>query len=84
MLDRDAAEAMRILLEEGGARCEGSAALQVAAKRGKLECVRVLVEHGADMGEIVERVDGRSALVLAREGGFEEIVAYLRGKGARE
>lgn len=84
MPDHDAAEAMRVLLEEGGARWERSAALQVAAKKGKGECVKVLVEHGADVDEVVEKVDEKSALALAREEGFEDIVAYLREKGARE
>lgn len=84
MLDSDAAEAMRVLLEEGRARWEGSAALQVAAKKGREECVRVLVGHGADVDEVVERVSGKRALALAKEAGFEKIVAYLTEKGARE
>ena len=84
--DKDAAKAMEVLLE-GGARWEGSGALQIAAVRGRVECVRVLVRAGADVDEVVgriEEVQGRRAVELAGEKGFEDVVGVLREGGARE
>ncbi len=81
--DEDAAEAMKVLLD-GGARWEGSAALQLTAKAGKAECVKLLIGRGADVDEIVTRVEGKSALRLAEEGRCEEVVRILNGQGAEE
>ncbi len=81
--DEDAAEAMKVLLD-GGGRWEGSAALQLAAKAGKVECVKLLVGRGADVDEIVTRVEGKSALRLAKESGCEEVVRILNAQGAKE
>jgi len=81
--DEDAAETIRVLLD-GGARWEGSAALQLAAKDGKAECVKVLIGRGADVNEIVSRVEGKSALRLAKENDREEVVRILSAQEAKE
>ena len=83
MKDTDAAAAMEVLLA-GGARWEGSGALQVAAREGKVECVRVLVGRGADVNEVVERIEARSAILCAVEKGHSEIITGLRANGAKE
>lgn len=84
-LDGDAAAAMRVLMDEGGAGWQGSGALQISAKKGREECVKVLVERGADVEESVGKLEeGKKALVLAREGGHGGVVEILRGKGARD
>ena len=83
MKDVDAAKAVGILLE-GGARWEGSGALQVAAREGKVECVRMLVGSGVDVNEVVARIEKRSAVKCAEENGHDEIVGILRANGARE
>lgn len=80
--DEDAAEAIKALLE-GGAKWEGSAALQLAAKDGKLECVKLLVGRGADVGEIVTKVEEQGALKLAEERGADEVASVLREHGAK-
>ena len=72
-------------MQEGRAGWEGSGALQIAAKKGRVECVKVLVEAGADVEEKVGKVEGgKRAMELAREGGYEGAVEVLRGKEARE
>ena len=81
--DEDSAEVMGILLR-AGAGCEGRGALQVAARSGKMECVRVLVGWGVNVDEVVERMRGKSALLEAKAEGHEEIVRFLREKGAKE
>ena len=85
MKDEEAAETIRVLLN-GGAWWEGSAALQLAAGRGRVrvECVKVLVGAGADVNEIVGRVEEKSALRLAEEKGCEEVVRILKARGAKE
>jgi len=50
--------------------------------RGKTEAVRVLLEHGADL--TARHPDGRSLSQLARDKGFQEIVALLEERGASE
>lgn len=81
--DEDAAEAIKILLN-GGALCKGSAALQLAAQDGRFRCVKVLVEQGgADVNEVVTRVEEQSALDLAAKRGADEIVSFLKDHGAK-
>ncbi|MDI1490516.1 MAG: hypothetical protein OHK93_001720 [Ramalina farinacea] len=79
-LDSDAAEAMRVLMDEGGA-------LQISAKKGREGCVKVLEERGADVEESVGKVEGgKRAMVLAREGGVGVLWGCLevRGRGTDE
>ena len=80
--EKDVLEAIEALVN-GGAKVAGSGALQVAARTGQAECVRVLVERGADVAESVPRVEkGRTAVELAEEGGYEGIADFLRRHGA--
>ena len=72
-LDRDA-EALRGLLVDE---------LCAAAESGKIERVRLLVEHGVDVDRRGDR-HGRTAYELARLGGHRTIADYLRQNGARE
>ena len=51
-----------------------------AASAGHLDLVKLLVEHGADMG--AKTVDGLSALDAAKKEGHPEIAEYLESKGA--
>lgn len=81
--DADAAKAMEVLLN-GGARWEGTGALQLAARKGRLECVKMLMKWGADVNEVVERMDGNNAVKLAELEGHEEIVGILKMNGAKE
>ena len=48
--------------------------------RGKTGAVRVLLEHGAGVGD--RHPDGRSLVQLARDKGFAEIVGLLEAHGA--
>ncbi|HEX5830962.1 MAG TPA: ankyrin repeat domain-containing protein [Gemmatimonadaceae bacterium] len=64
-------------------RCgtERENALHVAARRGQSPAViRLLVDHGADVH--ARRGDGRTAWLLARRGGFDEVAALLESAGA--
>lgn len=60
---------------------DGSTALHVAARAGRLSIARFLVEHGAslDAGDL----DGRTALSLAAQSGWADLVDFLLGRGAR-
>ena len=53
----------------------------MAARAGKSDCVESLVGWGADVNEIVVRINERSALDLA-EAKRHEIVNFLQQKGA--
>ena len=60
---------------------ERETCLHVAAHRGQdVAIVQLLLDHGADVH--VRRGDGRTAWLLARRGGFDEIAALLEGAGA--
>ncbi|XP_035709866.1 kinase D-interacting substrate of 220 kDa B isoform X2 [Folsomia candida] len=58
----------------------GSTALMVATAKGKLNFVRALLEHGADIN--AEDVDNWTPLLFAAREGFDEIVADLIDHGA--
>lgn len=76
-------EVMRLLMG-AGAEVEGSGALQVAAKWGHLECVRILVEEVEVGLEDVNARVGGSAVSLAGEHGRVEVVEYLKQHGAAD
>ena len=74
-------DVLRVLkaLVDGGAKVAGSGALQVAARLGKGECVRFLVERGVDVAERVPRVEnGKTAAELAEQKGHADIVGFLK------
>jgi ankyrin repeat protein len=53
----------------------------VAVRRGQQpDIVKLLLDHGADVG--ARRGDGRTAWLLARRGGFDQLVALLEQSGA--
>lgn len=56
-------------------------ALQAASYRGHLDIVKLLLERGADVNA-VGRHESRSALQLATERGYAEVVAFLKNYGA--
>ena len=56
-------------------------ALQIAANKGQLEVVKLLVEKGADMN-YRHPLTKMTALQLAAFDGFENVVSYLASKGA--
>ncbi len=74
------------LLEHGAdpnVRCgrERESSLHVAVRRGQhTEIVTRLIEHGADVN--ARRGDGRTAWVLAKRGGFDELASLLETVGA--
>jgi hypothetical protein len=66
-------------LEARGGRF-GSSPLQVASYRGNIDCVRLLLEAGADPNSTNHR--NETSLYWARRNGSVEIVDLLRSKGA--
>jgi len=78
----DSPEKLSQYLKAGGSSLDidakdeyGFTALQLAADRGYLEAVKILVLNGANIG--VKDPDGHTALALARVGGHEDIIAFL-------
>lgn len=81
----DLGEVTRLL--ESGADVNGRdrfrwPALVRAAERGDLGLVKVLLDKGADVNTKDE--NDRTALKIAQEKGFEEVVALLRARDAKE
>ncbi len=74
-----------VILETGGEidhpDCEGRRPLHDAAAHGRLDMVRFLVAHGAQI-DAVTRPFGHSALYLAVEGGHRDVVRFLLQTGA--
>ena len=66
--------------DKGAAGMAGATALHLACRKGRDECVEVLVDAGADL----EAVDARGSTPLhaAASGGNEDIVEYLLLKDA--
>lgn len=56
-------------------------ALQIAANKGQLEVVKLLVEKGADLN-YKHPITKMTSLALAAVDGYTEIVTYLLSKGA--
>jgi hypothetical protein len=79
-----------VMLEEGGMkeRLKGSRALQLAARKGHLETVKMLLDIGADIDEIPPELDFRAAgpyqaLFEAVKAGHADVVELLLRKGSR-
>lgn len=83
----DVARGLRWLLAHGAdpnVRCgrERETSVHMAARSGQnVEIVKLLLEHGADVHAL--RGDGRTAWVLARRSGFDDVAAALEEAGAR-
>ncbi|KAL8726819.1 MAG: hypothetical protein Q9181_005916 [Wetmoreana brouardii] len=83
-------ETAKLLVEEGGATVRGSGAIVMAAEEGKLDMVKFLLDHDADINEIgIEhptderyKEDMGSALHKAAEGGHEDVDRFLINNGA--
>ncbi|KAL6720864.1 hypothetical protein ACLMJK_002789 [Lecanora helva] len=76
-------KAMRLLLD-AGAEARGSGALQVAAKWGHLERVKILIEDAkVDVRDVNPRLGG-TATSLAREHKRGEVLEYLEGLGGTD
>ncbi|KAK2813005.1 hypothetical protein FQN50_001027 [Emmonsiellopsis sp. PD_5] len=76
---------LALLLDRGGdvnSSIHGASLLRQAAYYGRGPLVRYLVERGADLE--LEGDGGKTALDIALEEGDDEIVKYLRSKGAKE
>lgn len=75
---------MRLLLEGGasakGRDTQGSTTLINASRYGYLECVKLLVEHGADLYAI--DAEGKTCLHAALEQKRHSVAAYLLRKDA--
>jgi cytohesin len=57
-------------------REDGATPLHFAASFGRLDAVKALVEHGADTG--LKTGKDSTALQLAAENGFTDVVAFLK------
>jgi ankyrin repeat protein len=75
-------ELMRLLIDygarvNGGAgAADGTTALMSATRAGEVEAVRLLLEQGAQVH--AKDAQGRTALDIAQEEGWEEVGALLR------
>ena len=83
-------EVMEMLLKSG-AEIKGSDALQVSAKYNRVDLIKLLLEHGADIDEIgfkyyrsgwYSDLKGSSALHLAVDDGSVEAIKFLLKEGA--
>ena len=77
---------LRFLLEHGADvnaqnKPSGRTPLHKASSTGLLEVVRLLLEHGADVE--VKKKDGKTALQVAVEKRYHEVVGLLRAHGAK-
>jgi ankyrin repeat protein len=79
-----------ILLEAGAdvdesatsGKTQGYTCLMMAVENGRDDLVRFLIDNGADPN--LRAKDGRTALSLARDGGYTETAAFLTEMGAVE
>ena len=66
----------------------GHTPLHIASNLGYLNLVQLLVTNGADVNAKTDSTlfffGGNSALGLAKENGYEDVVAYLKSQGAKE
>jgi ankyrin repeat protein len=83
-------DVVKVLLANGAkvnARCEGFSPLQYAAYKGDVELCRLLLDHGANVNEMVIEPGwpghGRTPLHWAVMGGHVEVVRLLLSRGAK-
>ena len=62
---------------------DGGTALMLAATSGDIETVRGLLRRGADVSTKFHKT-GQTALAIAKQKGYEEIVQLLQAAGASE
>uniref|UniRef100_A0A7I4AG32 DOG1 domain-containing protein n=1 Tax=Physcomitrium patens TaxID=3218 RepID=A0A7I4AG32_PHYPA len=74
-------EALDMGLDPSDIDYEGRTPLHLAAGKGHLECVALLVERGAEIN--VKDNDGVTPLLDALKGGHDEAAKFLRNNGAR-
>ncbi|TGQ69340.1 c-type cytochrome [Mesorhizobium sp. M00.F.Ca.ET.186.01.1.1] len=77
------ADIVKLLLDNGANPNQVAKAqtpLHVAAEKGCLQCVIHLVDAGADVNALTS--NGNPPIHLAKLGGHDDVVAYLRGHGA--
>ena len=77
-------EALRCLLEAGvnvNAAANGETALMLATRCGAQDAARYLIAAGANLRAV--NAAGKTALKLAREARDKEMIALLRGAGAK-
>ncbi len=79
------ADVVRVLVVEGGADVnkagmEGKTPLIWACRNGEVDVVQVLLELGADVGIVDD--GGRTALEVAREAGYDDVVQLFEGEGS--
>lgn len=80
-------DVVQYLLELGvsvDVRHNGWTAFLVAAQNGKLETIKLLLQHGADINETVEEQQwkGRNALIIACSEDYSDIVRFLIDRNA--
>ena len=61
---------------------KGQTALFSACKRGNIECVKILIENGADIG--ISDLNGITPLKIAIENAQIEVISFLDGTEIRE
>lgn len=90
ILTNKSLKTIKVMLEEGHAKenLKGSAALQLAAKKGDVKIVRMILDAGADIDEIPLPGDFREAgphqaLFEAVKAGHVEVVKLLLERGSR-
>jgi hypothetical protein len=74
-------EALNVGLDPSETDYEGRTPLHLAAGKGHLDCITLLVERGAEVN--VKDNDGQSPLLNALKGGHDKAVKILRNYGAR-
>ena len=65
----------------------GNTSLHYASKHGRLEIVTMLVENGANINARARKrlfFGGKTPLSYAMDSGHENIIEYLKSKGAKE
>jgi len=84
-VDADDMSRIQNLLNEGldvnGMNEQGWSALMIAASKGRMDILRLLIENGAAL-DLKNHQGGQTALIFAAHWGHVEVVRYLIAKGA--